>query len=143
MSTEEITSQEKIFRCCYTNRGNCRHSERNGEQRMNRTGIQASRAHTQNLSGHRNLKNPPNFFIGLYKDLSSTSQPQDTHLNSQLITVLLRRRTYSWSFKLTPRLGLCANIHALTKLSEGGGLVLVPPVTKPALDLSHIPVQLL
>lgn len=37
-------------------------------------------------------------------------------------------------------LGLCTNVHALTKFSEGGGFVLVPPMTKPALDLSNIPV---
>lgn len=34
----------------------------------------------------------------------------------------------------------CTNIHALTKFSDGGGFVLVPPMPKPALDLSNIPV---
>lgn len=46
-------------------------------------------------------------------------------------------------FKMKPHLGLCTNIHALTKLGEGGGFVLVPPLPKPALDLSNVPVQLL
>lgn len=36
-----------------------------------------------------------------------------------------------------------AHLHAFTELCEGRRLVLIPPMTKPALDLSDIPVQLL
>ena len=34
------------------------------------------------------------------------------------------------------------HLHAFTKFSERWGLVLIPPVAKPALDFSDIPVQL-
>lgn len=85
------------------------------------------------------LKQPK--YDGLKHVLTKAVKQEHTRVKRHL-----HRKHNHCVFKPAERLKVsttCINLHALAEFSVRAGFILVPAVSEPALDLSHLPVQLL